>query len=288
MPTKDRLNSLKAVLPTYFTQSEIDELIVVVDGSSDGTREYLDALSEEQPMLRVLDNGQNMGIPYSKNRGIEAATAELIFLGEDDVELTPDYLQTLLAHKKTSRVDIICARHIFRRENESAQAALARTSTLRGPYVNLKTIAVQTDLRLEQDEIQMMLANPMLGDARIFKAIPFDERYKVNFWREETDFQLSAQEAGYTLGCCPHAVSFNCMINVDRGGAHAAVGLRRTKWVIINNWRFVTKHRTFLRDHFDIGNEYLYISKFAFRVARTELERRLVATKRWMLRQSAV
>jgi GT2 family glycosyltransferase len=117
----------------------------------------------------------------------------------------------------------------------------------------------------------MMLANPMLGATELFRAIRFDERYTVNFWREETDFQITAKELGYKLACCPHAICFNYMIAGDRGGSHAAAGLRRTAWCIVNNKRFVRKHSKYLRENFNIGNEYAYLCRFAVRQTFSEV-----------------
>ena len=91
----------------------------------------------------------------------------------------------------------------------------------------------------------------------------YNDIYRVNFWREETDFQISAREHGYKLACCPHAICFNFEITNDRGGVQAAVGLRREKWVIINNWRFFNKHEDFIRANFETGNKVVYILKFS-------------------------
>jgi len=74
-----------------------------------------------------------------------------------------------------------------------------------------------------------------------------------------------ARRKGYKLYCCPHAICFNFLIENDRGGSHAKIGLRRWRWTIINNWRFLKKHERFIADNFDIGNRYLYIVKFAVR-----------------------
>ena len=43
IPTKDRLTYLQRVLPSFLMQDEVKEIIVVVDGSTDGTLEFLEA-----------------------------------------------------------------------------------------------------------------------------------------------------------------------------------------------------------------------------------------------------
>ena len=111
----------------------------------------------------------------------------------------------------------------------------------------------------------------MLGRTEVFRKIKFDEGYVVNGWREESDFQLSAYEAGYKLVFCPHAVSFNLEIANDMGGVHhAARGFRRARYVVTNNWRFIRKHRSTIESKFNIGNIYVYISFFALRRFKSE------------------
>jgi hypothetical protein len=111
----------------------------------------------------------------------------------------------------------------------------------------------------------------MLGRAETFRKIRYDERYRVNFWREESDFQFSALEQGYKLVSCPHVICYNVSVENDRTGSHAAAGIRRVQWVVLNNWRFVKKHREFIDQNFEIGNLYFYIVRFAIGRALSEI-----------------
>ena len=290
IPTKDRVEFLQRVLPSYLMQDEVKEIIFVIDGSTDGTREFLESYCLESDVVRFLDNGENRGIPYSKNRGIDAARFEYIFIGEDDLELTEHFFQTLSDHMTSVGADVICGRNIFRDTREGAADSIARTDKFEGPYVNMETIEVETGMNIVFDQEMPILASPMLAKATVFRDVRFDEIYRVNFWREETDFQLSAREHGYKLAACPHAICFDFYIANDRGGVYAAVGVRREIWVVINNWRFVKKHKKFISENFDIGNEYIFILKFA--MSRTlkyivwpPVLIALSSTKRFLLRR---
>jgi GT2 family glycosyltransferase len=262
VPSKDRRQHLERFLPLYLQEPDVLEVIVVVDGSTDGTVEYLTGLQKKQPKIKMLDNGVNRGIPFTKNRGIDAAVGTHIFIAEDDLEITKGFFTTLLKHLDNNKADIACGRNIFRYERETAAQAIARTDAFTDDSYNAKTIEINTSVKLAHDTVQPIIAAPMLGKAEIFRQVHFDERYKVNFWREETDFQFSAQEAGYKLMSCPHAICYNYVIENDRSGVHAAIGLKRARWIIINNWRFINKHRKFIAQHFDIGNRYAYIITF--------------------------
>lgn len=263
IPTKDRLSYLRRVIPSYLMQDEVREIIIIVDGSTDGTLEYLESLCRENSAIQVLNNGVNRGIPFSRNRGIEAAQFEYIFMSEDDLELTEGFFRTLSAHMERMGADVICGRNIFRLDSESASESIERTDRLNGSYVNMKTIEIETGMNIGDDLVEPIIASPMLAKASLFREIRYDEMFEVNFWREETDFQLSVRERGYVLACCPHAVSFNFVIANDRGGVHAAVGMRREFWIVVNNWRFVKKHEKFILENFEVTNKFTYIAKFA-------------------------
>ena len=71
-----------------------DEVIVVDNGSHDGSLGYL---RDEHPDVRVLAQGRNTGFAYAANRGIEAASGELVALLNTDVVLSPEWLERVAA-----------------------------------------------------------------------------------------------------------------------------------------------------------------------------------------------
>jgi GT2 family glycosyltransferase len=270
VPTKDRLPYLRKAIPMFLAQAEVKEVVVVVDGCSDGTLEYVKAASASDPRIRYVDNVTNKGLPYSRNRGLAAAECEYAFTGEDDLEMSDGFFTTLLAHMTETGADIISGRNIFRWEQETAAESIARTDRIPEPAINRRLIMVHPDMKTSGDQEQPLLPAPMLARTDIFRKVLFDDQYRGNAWREESDFQLSAYEAGYKLVFCPHAMTFNIEIENDRGGVHATWGFKRVSWVVKNNWRFVQKHRELIVKEFDAGNLYVYIAKFA--VLRTFLE----------------
>jgi FkbM family methyltransferase len=262
IPTKDRLPYLRKAVPMFLAEAEVKEVVIVIDGCTDGTLEYVQAASASDPRIRFVDNVVNKGLPYSRNRGLALAQCEYAFTGEDDLELSENFFETLLAHMKETGADLISGRNIFRGERESVAEAIARTDRITGPSVNLRTLMVSVDMKTGGDQEQPLLPAPMLGAADVFRKVQFDDSYRGNAWREESDFQLSAREAGYKLVYCPHAMSFNIQIDNDRGGVHATWGLKRIAWQVRNNWRFVQKHRAIISAEFRMGNPYVYIVKF--------------------------
>jgi GT2 family glycosyltransferase len=69
------------------------EVIVVDNGSTDGSLELL----EEQEGVRALALGRNTGFAFAANRGVEAASSELVALVNTDVVLAPDWVERMAA-----------------------------------------------------------------------------------------------------------------------------------------------------------------------------------------------
>ena len=68
------------------------EVIVVDNGSTDGSREMIE---EKYPWVRLLKMPDNMGFAIACNEGIKASNAEYIVLLNNDIEVTRDWLKEL-------------------------------------------------------------------------------------------------------------------------------------------------------------------------------------------------
>src|SRR6056297_3103776 len=92
IPVHNREHYIRVAVNSILAQTFEDfELIMVDDGSSDGTADVLARYSD--PRLRVLRNPANLGIPASRNRGLEAARGEYIALLDSDDHAYPERLQ---------------------------------------------------------------------------------------------------------------------------------------------------------------------------------------------------
>lgn len=109
IPTFNRRGLLKETVESVRGQTFRDfEVIVVNDGSDDGTAEWLDAQSD----LRHLDQ-ENSGIATSRNNGAALADGEwLAFLDHDDL-WAPDKLEIQTEFIRTSPdVGLVSAKHV--------------------------------------------------------------------------------------------------------------------------------------------------------------------------------
>ncbi|QPJ65006.1 MAG: glycosyltransferase family 2 protein [Candidatus Nitrohelix vancouverensis] len=76
------------------TQTTLDdyEVIVVDNGSIDGSREWIE---ENHPWVRLVKLPENMGFAIACNEGIKVSKGRYIILLNNDIEVEPDWLEEL-------------------------------------------------------------------------------------------------------------------------------------------------------------------------------------------------
>ncbi|MCX6344982.1 MAG: tetratricopeptide repeat protein [Armatimonadetes bacterium] len=95
LPTYNRAQQLPSVISNVFAQTFQDfELIIVNDGSTDGTAEYLSTI--KNPKIRVI-NQANTRLPGALNTGFAAAGGEYFTWISDDNYCSPIFLEALAA-----------------------------------------------------------------------------------------------------------------------------------------------------------------------------------------------
>ena len=73
------------------------EVIVVNDGSADGTAEIADELARTYPHVRVVHHGKTRGYGAALQTGFHSATKELVFYTDGDAQYDPAELSVLWA-----------------------------------------------------------------------------------------------------------------------------------------------------------------------------------------------
>jgi len=97
--------SLRGLFTTSLSVSE-REVIVVDDGSTDGTREILDRLMKELPFQLVLQP-QNFGKGAAIRKGISLATGDYIVFHDADLEYDPRDLNRMLEPLLQGKADVV-------------------------------------------------------------------------------------------------------------------------------------------------------------------------------------
>ena len=107
--THNRVDLLRKVLKSYETQTlprEQWEVVVVNDGSTDGTARFLQNYKAPYT-LRVETLTPNRGLSAARNAGILKAQGEIVVFQDDDDAATPDYLaEHLRVHRQHPELQV--------------------------------------------------------------------------------------------------------------------------------------------------------------------------------------
>ncbi|MBI4498305.1 MAG: glycosyltransferase [Chloroflexi bacterium] len=200
------------------------EIIVVDDGSTDGTGEQAAALGAT--VLRQ----PNRGPAAARNLGAQHATGEVLVFTDADCAPTPDWLDRLLAPftdptvagaKGTyrTRQGGLVAR-LVQTEYEEKYARMARFSTI--DFIDTYSAAYRREVFLSNGG--------------------FDPAFPVPS-AEDQEFSFRLAERGYRMVFAPRAVVYHR--HVDSWAAYARRKARYGYWQVLNRWRHP---RSVLRD----------------------------------------
>ena len=114
IPVYNAKASLERCVDSWLCQTRKDlEIILVDDGSSDGSKELCDELAKNHSgtCVRVIHQA-NSGVSAARNAGIRAAEGEFLLFTDSDDYVEPDYLEKMAALQENSDADLVlCGYH---------------------------------------------------------------------------------------------------------------------------------------------------------------------------------
>lgn len=188
----------------------IDEVIVVDNGSGDGSEAYLRASLDG---VRVLQTGRNLGFAAGSNAGIRAALdggAELVAIVNSDIVVPPDTLATLADVFALQPAFGVVGPVILSRTDPARVASCGMTfSHTSGRMRHLEANREVSSLVLPPVvEVDGLSGCVMLVRRAVFERVGlFAEDYFFSF--EDLDFCLRARAAGFASACATSALAYH-------------------------------------------------------------------------------
>ena len=105
MPCYNEAATIEAAVARVLDLPFVAELVVVDDGSTDGTRDRLDAMTD--PRVRLLVHDVNQGKGAALRTGFAVASAPFVAVQDADLEYDPRELERLLGPLLDGRADVV-------------------------------------------------------------------------------------------------------------------------------------------------------------------------------------
>lgn len=97
MPVYNRIGIVKHAIDSVLKQSYKNfELIIIDDGSTDGTVELVESIISKDNRIKFIEHEENKGVCKSRNDGLELAEGKYIFYLDSDNTWKKEYLKTMV------------------------------------------------------------------------------------------------------------------------------------------------------------------------------------------------
>ena len=180
-------NYLKDKFNTY-------EIIVIDDGSLDGTKRVVEGLKKDVPNLKIISNTKNTGKGYSVKKGVLSSRGELILFTDADLSTPIEELEKLKKELKNG-FDIVIASRASKMSRVLKRQNIVREYMGKVFNFFVRLIVVK-DFRDTQCGFKLF---------RRDAAMDIFERQKINGFSFDVEIIYLAKKLGYKIKDAPVA-----------------------------------------------------------------------------------
>ena len=107
IPSYNEVATINAVMRSVLAQPEVQELIVIDDGSDDGTWEVIQSVLDDDTRVKALRHLQNRGKGAALRTGFAQATAPIVIIQDADLEYDPTEYSMLIKPILEGKADVV-------------------------------------------------------------------------------------------------------------------------------------------------------------------------------------
>jgi glycosyltransferase involved in cell wall biosynthesis len=113
MPAYNEAATVERTLSEVLATPQDKEIILVDDGSTDGTLDIIRRLGEEHPDIKVIAHPFNQGKGAAVRTALEAASGDVVLIQDCDLEYDPNDYTALLAPIERGETDVVFGTRSF-------------------------------------------------------------------------------------------------------------------------------------------------------------------------------
>ncbi len=264
---------LERFLPSVTAHTQGDAEVIIADNGS--TDDSLPFLQKNYPQLRVIRLDKNYGFAGGYNKALQQVDADYYVLLNDDVEVTPGWIEPVIAQMQQHPDTAICQPKLLmydqRNTFEYAGGAGGYIDKYGYPFCRGRMFTTLEDDHGQYDtpsQIFWASGAAMFVRADVWRQLGgLDEDFFAHM--EEIDFCWRAQNAGYRIEYCPHSVVYHV-----GGGTLPKSNPRKTYLNFRNNMALLYKNLPTQRLAWVIGSRIVldYVAAFKFLLERKPKE----------------
>lgn len=203
IPTHNKKDSLKKTIESLFDQSYPKykyEIVVIDDGSTDGTEEMVQKLkqSELAPSNFIYHKQERRGAAAARNLGIRKSKGNLIFFLDSDVRLEKTALKILVDQIQNEHIGAVGPKCYYDRDRTKIWCAGGVIYMRRGMCYHLGRDKCKNCQFNRKAEVDYLPSCALLTKRHVIEEIGgFDEKYYIYY--EDSDWCMRVRKAGYKI-----------------------------------------------------------------------------------------